>query len=118
MRAISRAPESSRDLDAEECPTTGRVVDLDRAAMQLDDAARDREAKARPAGLAREERLEDLVALGVRHAGTSIADLDHEAPCPLADGHGHWRSRGDRVLDEVHEHLAHASGVERPRRGR
>src|SRR4051812_46258783 len=103
------------DLEAEECTTIGCVVDGDRAVMQLDDTSGDCKAETGPLRLAGKEGLEDLVSVCGRNAGSVIANLDHEPPALLRDAHRDRFAGGAGVVDEVHEHLAHAFGVERPR---
>ena len=72
-----------------------------------DDALGDREAEAGAARLAGENGSQ-MRSRSQTHAGTGVADLDHEVVARRA--RANRRTGRDRVLEEVDEDLAHARG--------
>ena len=109
------SPESRRGTGA----AAGRVADRDRAAVQLDDAPRDREPEARAARLAGEERLEDR-ARGRprgRPGRWSLTSMTSRPPSPRDPRASPGAPGRERVVDQVHERPARMRArVERPRR--
>src|SRR5213078_2702322 len=97
-----------------------RALEAERAAVLLDDAARDGDAEARATFLRREVRLADAVEDLGRHAVAAVlyADDGGSVRAALRDLEGHRRAlrrRLHRVEDEIEEGLTEllAVGVER-----
>ena len=101
-----------RQEDAERRAHPRRRRHLDRAAALLDDAVHRREAQARAAGLCREERIEQLLALRLGHADARVRQaeldvllvVDHDVR-RLDRDRAAARHRVARVHREVDDHL-------------
>src|SRR4029450_2271930 len=121
-----------RDADEEDGAALRAVVGADRAAVRLDDAARDAEAEAEAARvefvLGRRvvpERASDRVSLLEqvrealeRDAGALVGAADFEVTLALAgrDGHGPAVGReADAVRDQVRDALGEQVAVDRER---
>ena len=92
-----------------------RVDDVDATPVQLDDAARHRQAEAGAACLRGVERLEDARAFRGRDAGTVIAHGELQAVALRGRGDAHLaagRRHLKAVVDEVDQHLLDARGVQ------
>src|SRR5690606_32399545 len=79
--ALLRSP---RQMDAEHRAAVRRVIRRDAAAVQLDDAPRDRQPEPGPVRARGEERVEDAVAVLGGQAGAVVADRDDQLaalPC-------------------------------------
>ena len=101
-------------------PRPERALEAERAAVLLDDAARDRDAEARAALFRRVVGLPDAVEDLRAHAGAAIHDADDRGAVGAAlrdlEGDGGAARRGlHRVEHEVEERLAEllVVGVER-----
>src|SRR5262249_57986251 len=90
----SRDP-SHRKPDGEPRATADAIADVDRAAVRLDDLARDGQAEARAARTRREEGLEDASADLTRDARAVVRDgqLDPIAGAVRLDPHPAARRR-------------------------
>ena len=99
----------------------------DRASMQLDQLARDRQAEAQPAILPREttvglpKTLEDMRQELRRNAGAAIADHDLEVRVDAMQSHLHQAVTGreaDGIRDQIPDHLLKTIGIPQNRSGR
>src|SRR5690606_6914798 len=95
------------------------VLERDRAAVVLDDLARQHEPDAATAGLGREERHPEIVGAGEPRA--VVLDLRDERALlhPPAYAHAPFRAGSlDGVLDQVDQHLLDLIGVDLEQDGR
>src|SRR4051794_6414237 len=117
---------SSWELDHHAAAARRRVLGADRAAVQLDDPPRDREAEAGAAARARRvrtvEALEDAAAVARRDPGPLVDHPELDAPSARDRTDDDLAAVGrvpDGVGDEVPQHLLHplVVGVELERLG-
>ena len=112
-RALRRARWGARCGSA--CRPPSRGSHVTRAAVRLDDVARDGEAEARALALGREERVEDARADVLRDAAAAVVDVDDDAHPLGRDAHVDGPAVGHRlagVAQQVEQRLAELRLVE------
>src|SRR5487761_1204729 len=112
-------PDGERDPERR---AVARALDVDCAAVRIDDRLGDRQAEARSRNradvrlVAAEERIEEPLAIVLGDAAARVGDLEHSvaaaAPGANSDATA-LRRELDRVRDEVVEHLREPGGIAR-----
>src|SRR4051794_4387298 len=105
LRRAVRFAVRPGELDPEGRAGAGPALEADRAAVRLDDLARDREAEPRPGDAARrrvpaEELREDLRLVGQRDADAVVDDLEPQTVAAVVHDELD-RAALRRVLDGV-----------------